>query len=657
MKIIFMKRLTPVFTTILILFSITKGSFAQDSTSVYDHNKVFDPSFFTYNGNEFRSANGAPGPKYWQNSANYVIHATLNEKDTTLKGNVAIRYTNNSTDSLNYLWLQLDQNLFNPDSRGAATTLVSGDRFDVKGYTKGGYHIEYASVLYKGKKYIIQPVITDTRMQLRLPFTLKPHGDKIDITVAYFFSIPQYGADRMGRLYTKNGVIYELAQWYPRMCVYDDINGWNTLPYMGLGEFYCEYGNYDYYITTPADMIVAGSGDLQNPQQVLTATEISRLNKARGTDSTIAIIKEDEVGQPSTRPEHIGTLTWHFKMNNSRDVSWTASKAFIWDAARINFPSGRKGIAMAVYPFESKGYEAYGRSTQYLKQSIEFYSKDYFEYPWNSAVVVAGVALGMEYPGIIFCSYRIKKGNLWHDVTHEIGHNWFPMIVGSNERRFMWMDEGMNTFINGYASNSFNNGEYGDTTNRSILREANAMKRTKDPLMTAPEAMGLHDYGMYYSKTAAGLNILRNSVIGSNRFDYAFKTYIRRWAFKHPQPDDFFRTMNDAAGEDLNWFWKEWFYETWELDQSVKNVTYVKDNAENGALITIENLDRIALPVIIKITQKNGDTSLIKLPVEIWQRGGEWTFKYNSTSPITSVVLDPNGELPDVNRSNNIWRP
>ena len=344
-------------------------------------------------------------------------------------------------------------------------------------------------------------------------------------------------------------------------------------------------------------------------------------------------------------------------MNNSRDVSWTASKAFIWDAARINFPSGRKGIVMAVYPVESKGYEAYGRSTQYLKQSIEFYSKDYFEYPWNSAVVVAGVALGMEYPGIIFCSYRIKKGNLWHDVTHEIGHNWFPMIVGSNERRFMWMDEGMNTFINGYASNSFNNGEYGDTTNRSILREANAMKRTKDPLMTAPEAMGLHDYGMYYSKTAAGLNILRNSVIGSNRFDYAFKTYIRRWAFKHPQPDDFFRTMNDAAGEDLNWFWKEWFYETWELDQSVKNVTYVKDNAENGALITIENLDRIALPVIIKITQKNGDTSLIKLPVEIWQRGGEWTFKYNSTSPITSVVLDPNGELPDVNRSNNIWRP
>jgi hypothetical protein len=647
---------TIFFLFYLSFFIVSHNCFSQDS-STYDHNKVFDPLFFTSNGNEYRSASGAPGPKYWQNSANYVIHATLDEKDTTLKGTVSINYTNNSPDTLNYLWLQLDQNLFNPDSRGAATTLVTGDRFDVKGYTKGGYHIVYASVLYKGKKYDIAPVITDTRMQLRLPFSMKPHGDKINIDVLYSFSIPQYGADRMGRLYTKNGVIYQLAQWYPRMCVYDDINGWNTLPYMGLGEFYCEYGNFDYFITAPADMTVAASGDLQNPNEVLTSTEISRLKRARTSDSTVFIINENEIGSPSMRPAHNGTLTWHFKMQNSRDVSWTASKAFIWDAARINFPSGRKGIAMAVYPVESAGYDAYGRSTQYLKQSIEFYSKDYFEYPWNSAVVVAGVALGMEYPGIIFCSYKIKKANLWHDVTHEIGHNWFPMIVGTNERAFMWMDEGMNTFINGYASNSFNKGEYGDTTNRAILSMANSLKRSKDPLMTPPEAMGFRDYGMYYFKTADGLNILRSSVIGANRFDYAFRTYIRRWAFKHPQPDDFFRTMNDAAGDNLNWFWKEWFYETWQLDQSVKGVAYLKDKPENGSLITIENLKQLAMPVTLKIKEQNGDSGEIKLPVEIWQRGGEWTFKYNSTSPLTSVILDPNGELPDADRSNNTWKP
>jgi hypothetical protein len=639
----------------LVITIFTQAAFAQDSISIYNKNKVFDPTFLSQDGTEFRSANGAPGPKYWQNSVNYTIHSTLDEKDTALKGDVAINYTNNSPDKLNYLWLQLDQNLFNPSSRGGATTPVSGDRFDVQGYTKGGYHIESATVTYKGKSYKINPVITDTRMQLRLPFSVMPNGDKVDIKVNYYFSIPQYGADRMGRLYTKNGVVYQLAQWYPRMCVYDAVQGWNTLPYMGLGEFYCDYGNYDYYVTVPSDMIVAGSGDLQNGDQVLTATERKRLEQARKSDSTVFIINESEIGTAAIRPTQTGMQTWHFKMTNSRDVSWSASKAFIWDAARINFPSGRKGISMAVYPVESKGYNAYGRATQYLKQSIEFYSKDYYEYPWNSAVVVAGVALGMEYPGIVFCSYRIGKASLWHDVTHEIGHNWFPMIVGSNERKYMWMDEGMNTFINSYASNSFNHGEYGDTTNRGILQMARAFGRSKDPLMTPSESMGLNEYGQYYDKTAAALTILRNSVIGPERFDYAFKTYIERWAMKHPQPEDFFRTMNDAAGEDLNWFWKEWFYETWKFDQSVKYVKYVHDNPSDGAFITIENLQEMALPVIVKVTEQNGTTQIIKLPVDVWRRNTEWTFKYNSTSPLTSVVLDPNAELPDIDRKNNTW--
>jgi hypothetical protein len=649
-----MKRLTSLFFYFAAAIIFSPSVAAQDST-LYNKNEVFDPTFLTQQGTEFRSADGAPGPRYWQNTANYIIHATLDEKDTALKGNVTINYTNNSPDELKYLWLQLDQNLFEPDSRGAATTLVSGDRFDVKGYKKGGYHIGAVSVIYKGKSYKIEPVITDTRMQLRLPFAVKPNGDKIDIKVNYWFSIPEYGADRMGRLYTKNGVIYQLAQWYPRMCVFDAVSGWNTLPYMGLGEFYCEYGDFDYYVTVPADMIVAGSGELQNAAEVLTPLEIKRLNEARHSDSTVFIVKEDEIGLPSTRPIQKGMLTWHFKMHNSRDVSWTASKAFIWDAARVNFPSGRKGIAMAVYPVESKGYDRYGRSTQYLKQSIEFYSKTYFEYPWNSAVVVAGVALGMEYPGIVFCSYKIGKASLWHDVTHEIGHNWFPMIVGSDERSFMWMDEGLNTFINGYASNAFNNGEYGDTTNTTILRMARVMKFAKDPLMTPPESMGLGDYGQYYSKTAVALNVLRNSVIGADRFDYAFKTYIHRWAFKHPQPIDFFRTMNDAAGENLNWFWKEWFYKTWKLDQAVKDVKYVKDKPAEGALITITNLQKMALPVVVKITEENGNTQLLNLPVNVWQRGADWTFKCNTISKITSVVLDPDEVLPDIDRKNNKW--
>lgn len=647
---------TKLLTAAILLAVLAPLCLMAQQKSIYNQHELWDPSFFTHNGNEYRSADGAPGPKYWQNSAGYTIHATLDEPDTMIKGDVTIYYTNNSPDTLNYLWLQLDQNIFKPGSRGWDATPVSGDRFDVKGYTKGGYHIESASVTYKGKTYQIDPVITDTRMQLRLPFNLKPNGDKIDIKVKYDFNIPEYGADRMGRLYTQQGVIYQLAQWYPRMCVFDDIHGWSTLPYMGLGEFYCEYGNFDYYITVPADMIVAGSGVLQNPQDVLTVTELKRLNEAKKSDSTVHIIREDEVGKASTRPQHNGMLTWHFKMHDSRDISWAASKAFIWDAARINFPSGRKGIAMAVYPAESAGYQAYGRATQYLKQSIEFYSKTYYEFPWDNATVVAGVALGMEYPGIVFCSYKIKDGNLWHDVTHEIGHNWFPMLVGSDERRFMWMDEGLNTFINGYASNWFHNGEYGDTNRSMSDRGARMMNRISEPLMTPPEAMGLRDYGAYYFKTALALNILRDNVIGPDRFDYAFKMYIKRWAYKHPQPGDFFRTMNDAAGDDLNWFWKEWFYTTWKLDQAVQGVKYVDNDASKGSLITIENLDKMALPVTIKVTEQNGNSSTINLPVDIWQRGGEWTFKYNSTTPLTSVTIDPDNVYPDADRSNNTWK-
>lgn len=651
-----MNKTTHWLISLLIIICASPAVFAQ-TDSGYNHHALFGPGFFTTNGNEFRSANGAPGSKYWQNRVDYDIHVTLNEPDTTIVGEVTIHYTNNSPDDLGFLWLQLDQNLFKPDSRGAATTPVSGDRFDVKGFSKGGYHIGAVTVTYKGKSYTVSPVITDARMQVRLKEPLRAHGDKISVKVNYHFAIPVYGADRMGRLTTKNGIVYEIAQWYPRMCVYDDIRGWNTLPYMGLGEFYCEYGDFDYYITAPAAMLVVGSGDLQNPVQVLTRTEISRLAEARKSDRTVMIVGEDEVGKPETRPAGRKTLTWHFKMLNSRDVSWAASRAFIWDAARVNLPSGRKAIAMSAYPVESAGSDAYGRSTEYLKRSIEIYSGAYYEYPWNSAVSVAGVALGMEYPGIIFCRSDLKNGQLWGDVTHEIGHNWFPMLVGSDERRYMWMDEGLNTFINEYSTEQFNNGEYNQrNARRTGGFLAGALAREQDPLMMPSEAMNLREYGLYYFKTAAGLDILRNVVLGQDRFDYAFKTYVHRWAFKHPQPQDFFRTMDNASGEDLEWFWKEWFYTTSKLDQAVKEVKYVDNNPSEGALITIENRDKMVMPVMLAVKEDNGHADTVKLPVEIWQRGGIWTFKYPSTSRLSSVELDPDHLLPDANRENNSWK-
>jgi len=637
-----------------MLVALPVSQLAAQTTSHYDPHELFGPYFFRSDGNEVRSASGQPGPNYWQNRADYVIRATLNEQDTTISGEVTINYTNNSPDKLDFLWLQLDQNLFRPDSRGAATTPVSGDRFDVKGFSKGGYHIESVEVTYATKSYAVTPVISDARMLVRLQAPVKGGGDKIKVRVKYSFAIPVYGADRMGRLASKNGVVYELAQWYPRMCVYDDVESWNTLPYMGLGEFYCEYGNFDYYLTAPAAMTVVASGDLQNPQEVLTAREIERLAKARRSDTAVMIVKPEEVGQAASRPKTTGTLTWHFKMDNTRDVAWAASTAFIWDAAKVNLPSGRAAIAQSAYPIESAGKDRYGRSTEYLKRSIEIYSHLYFEYPWNSAVSVAGVALGMEYPGIIFCKSDLTNGQLWGDVTHEIGHNWFPMLVGSNERRFMWQDEGLNTFINEFSTRGFNNGEYFHGINSQFMFRIFA--KEKDPLMTPPEAMNLNGYGAYYYKTAAGLNLLRDVIVDSNRFDYAFREYIRRWAFKHPQPDDFFRTMNSAMGENLGWFWKEWFFTTDKLDQAVSAVKYVDGDSTKGALITIDNLDKMAMPVILKISDVSGHSEVMKLPVDIWERGSSWTFKYPSTTRLAAIELDPDHVLPDENRANNSWK-
>jgi hypothetical protein len=641
----------------LLAAATTASAQTPTDTIKYNHQDLFGPIVWPMTSGDNRSASGQPGPHYWQNRADYQIHATLDEaaQDTLIKGEVSINYTNNSPDNMDYLWLQLDQNLFRPDSRGAAVTPYTGDRFDVKGFSRGGYHIASVSVTYKGQTYTVAPVITDARMQVRLNRPMGGNGDKIQVKVNYDFSIPFYGADRMGRKKFGQGYVYEIAQWYPRMCVYDDVEGWNTLPYMGLGEFYCDYGDFDYYITAPANMVVVGSGDLQNAAEVLTPLQQKRLAEARNSDKTVMIITPDEVGQAATRPAK-GTLTWHYKMENSRDVSWAASTAFIWDAAKVNFPSGRKGIAMSTYPVESSGNNSWGRSTEYLKHSMEIYSKAYYEYPWNSAVSVSGVALGMEYPGIIFCLSNLKNGGLWNDITHEIGHNWFPMIVGSNERKFMWMDEGFNTFINEYASDQFNNGEYANhNKNKQAQGILQGYKNSKDPLMTPPEAIGLRDYGQYYSKTALGLDMLRNVVLGPERFDYAFHEYIKHWAMKHPLPYDFFRAMNDASGEDLNWFFKPWFFTTWKLDQAVEAVRYEGDPA-NGALITIANKEKMAMPVDLKITQSNGKTEILHLPVNVWQRNGTWTFRYPSTSIIKSIVIDPDGNLPDIDLTNNVYK-
>jgi len=493
-------------------------------------------------------------------------------------------------------------------------------------------------------------------MQVFLPEPLAPNGGKTTISIDYSYIVPEYGADRTGILQTQHGEIFAIAQWFPRVAVYDDILGWNVTPYTGPGEFYLEFGDYEVAITAPANHIVVMGGELMNPQEVYTPEQLKRLEKARKSDKTIMIRSAEEVARPDSRPQGKTQLTWKFHLENAHDVAWASSPAFIVDGAKINLPSGKTSLALSAYPVESNGGNGWERSTEYTKASIEFYSKLLMEYPYPVAVNVAANLGGMEYPGIVFCSYKSKGSGLWGVTDHEFGHIWFPMIVGSNERFHAWMDEGFNTFINDLSTEAFNGGEYyrplGDAN-----RLAQALTRPDlEPIMSTPQSMQEKNIGMLaYLKPGFGLTLLRNEILGPDRFDRAFKAYLERWAYKHPTPDDFFRTIENVAGENLNWFWRGWFKHNWRLDQAISDVSYQDNDPKKGVVITVDNLEKLPMPVVADITTKNGKTHRVRLPVEIWERNDSWTFWYPTTEEVVSVQLDPDKVFPDHQPENNRW--
>ncbi|MBD3582974.1 M1 family metallopeptidase [Flavobacterium selenitireducens] len=631
----------------------------KSTTSSYDYNAAFAPGFYNVTGNEYRSASGQPGPKYWQNRADYKLTASLNDQTGEIIGSEILTYSNNSPDALPFLWLHIDQNLFAKESRGNAVIPTSGSRNGARGEVfDGGHNIKSVKLIAtaKGGKTTETPLaftITDTRMQIKLPSHLKT-GGKVSLKIDFSFVSPVYGSDRMGIQPTKNGKIFEVAQWFPRVCVYDDIRGWNTTPYLGAGEFYLEYGDFDMKITAPSNHIVVASGELLNPSEVYTAEQLQRWKQAGQSDKTVMIRSAAEVTAAASRPSGKPSLTWHFSIKNSRDVAWASSASFIVDAARINLPSGKKSLAISAYPQESDGQKAWGRSTEYTKACIEHYSQKWFEYPYPAATNVAGVVGGMEYPGIVFCEYTAREGGLWGVTDHEFGHTWFPMIVGSNERVFGWMDEGFNTFINELSTDAFNNGEYKQPA--APMSQIAMTTQNMEPVMSAPDNMKEAHVGwLVYEKPAAGLRMLRNEVLGPERFDYAFKTYIERWAFKHPQPEDFFHTMENVAGEDLAWFWRSWYVNKWPMDQAITKIMYKKNDPSKGVYITLENLGKMPAPVVMDIKYKAGSSERLKLPVEIWQRNASWTIRHASTSEIESITLNPAGTLPDINAANNVW--
>ncbi len=628
--------------------------------SNYDYHNAFGPSFYTKDATTTRSASGQPGVDYWQNRADYQLTAKLDEAKNEISGTGIVTYTNNSPDKMSFVWMYLDQNLFKSDSRGNAIIPIAGSRNGAQGQIfDGGDKIKSVKIIETIKGKLVETEakysISDTRMQVFLPQILKSNGGIVKIKVEYSFISPNEGSDRMGVLGTKNGKIFTIAQWYPRMCVYDDIRGWNTNPYLGASEFYLEYGDFDMNITVPSNQIVVCSGELVNSSEVLTAEQQKRFSAATQSDKTVIIRSAEEVATAANTPTTT-FKTWHYKLKNARDASWASSAAFILDAARINLPSGKKSMAISAYPIESAGNDAWSRSTEYTKGAIENYSKRWFEYSYPAATNVAGIVGGMEYPGIVFCDYKSKKESLWGVTDHEFGHNWFPMIVGSNERLYAWMDEGFNTFINSLSSIDFNNGEYKDKPEDLHKETKKYTNPNLETIMSSPDNMKEASIGLLgYSKPSAGLVMLREQILGPERFDLAFRTYVERWAYKHPTPDDFFRTIENVSGEDLSWFWRGWFINNWQLDQGINSIKYVGNDPKLGAYITIANFEKMAMPVILEVKTKNGNITRTKLPVEIWQRNKEWSFKYNSTEEIESITLDPDHVFPDNNESNNSW--
>lgn len=630
--------------------------------SNYQPSELFSPLFYSEKGNEVHAPNGEPGAKYWQNRVNYNLDAKIDTATKTLTCTEKITYVNNSPDGLKYLWLQLDQNIYKKTAR---SNFVTGFAPGPDQHTEG-YQIESVAVNHGDVIEKVDFIVSDTRMQIRLRKPVQANKGSIDLVIRYKYTIPGNFGGRTDYTDTKNGKIYEIAQWFPRMCVYDDTRGWDTLPFLGAGEFYLEYGDIDYKVTVPADMIVAGSGELRNPKEVLTAKQMERLNAAHGSDQTVMIRSAAEVNNPASRPTHNGNLTWHFKMVNTRDVAFGASKAYIWDAARVNLPGGKKSLAMSVYPVESAGNDAWGRATEYLKKSIEYFSEKWFVYPYPVAVNEAGIAGGMEYPGIVFDGITDKGKELYWVTAHEIGHNWFPMIVGSDERRFGWMDEGFNTFIDVYASDAFNHGEYAPKRDGEyapgggnpadeivpIIADPNA-----PIIMTAADAVPeKYRHPIVYFKPAFGLVLLREQILGKDRFDYAFRNYIHAWAYKHPQPDDFFRSMDNGAGEDLSWFWKGWFYNNYQLDLALTDARYVNNDPKKGIRVTVTNKEQMVMPFMVEVLLKNGVKQRMYLPVETWLQNKSATFIIPTTSEAESVTVDPDNALPDLNRKNNVMK-
>ena len=603
--------------------------------------------------NTIRTGSGSPGPDYWQQRVDYVIRASLDTVAQRVAGEERITYTNNSPDTLRYLWLQLDQNLFTSSSRGSRI-YDQGSRFGTAG-ADGGVTLtrvaQPAVPAARGRP--AQPaaslkyLVNGTVMKVDLARPLPPRARQV-LDLAWSFPFGR-NSNRMGLELIDGDYVYEVAQWYPRLAVYDDLRGWNSEQYLGQGEFYLEYGNFDVSLTVPANMLVAATGTLRNPAQVLTATQRTRLAHARASDSTVVIRGRDEVNDPASRPlTPAGTLTWRFTADSVRDFAWAAARHFVWDAARAN---DGKTLAMSFYPPSAE--PVWNQSTQYIRFAIEHYSS-WYPYPYPVASNVNGIEGGMEYPMIVFCHNRTDPAALFSVTDHEIGHTWFPMVVGNNERLYAWMDEGLNTFMNHYNWDRKYPGTYNRRGDPGLYLPL-AVSGREEPVMTPADRIRGSLSVTAYTKPGLALILLRDHIVGADRFDPALREFITRWAYKHPAPADFFRSIEDGVGEDLSWFWRSWFYSTDLLDQAVDSVVALADSAGTSSKIYLRNAGQMPMPVELELGMDDGSKERLSLPVEVWYGGKSYTASVAGPRKVVRVIIDPKNQYPDIRRANNRW--
>jgi hypothetical protein len=730
-----MKRIICTLSVLASLYATAQDKPATPREPGHGDNNKFSQMYdLLATPNMFRTASGAPGPAYYQQQADYKIDVELDDKNTKLYGTETITYTNNSPDVLEYLWVQLDQNQHAADS---PSKLVDSQKMN-EAYSPAGFSREYLQQQFDGGfklEYVkdatgkpMKYTINQTMMRIDLPTPLK-HGEKVSFSIKWWYNINNYqviGGRSGYEHFDKDGNnLYVIAQFYPRMAVYNDVEGWQNMQFWGAGEFTLPFGNFEVNITTPADHILDGTGDLQNRAEVLTAAQVKRWDLATKTfDKPVVVVTQDEA-TASEKGFSTKKKTWKFKATNVRDFAFSSSRKFIYDAMAVQL-GGKTVMAISLYPKEANPLWG-DKSTRIVAHTLKTYSKYTFDYPYPKAISVSAEDQGMEYPMICWnygrpdekgvVSERIKWG-MAGVIIHEVGHNFFPMIVNSDERQWTWMDEGLNSFVEFLTEQEYDPNfptRRGPAAN--IVPYMSGDQKFLEPIMSNSET--IHQFGNNaYGKPATGLNILREVVMGHELFDHAFKTYANRWMFKHPTPEDFFRTMEDASAVDLDWFWRGWFYTTDYVDIGIADVKqyYVtdekpKENKEtnirkgrfgqeqgpfvymvtdgkdkafdkkdvkllndfvNEKLTTEDNTSLkqpkyfyeltfnkpggMLMPIIVQLNYEDGTSETQTFPVQIWRKNNQGAIRVIATEKkVVRFQLDPKLQTADIDVTNNMW--